>query len=451
MTNELALLITARDQAQDTLKGLNKQITLMGQGAGTTTGAFSAMDSGVVSHIGHMTHGFERFTTSIGSGSVTGIIRGFFTMITTGMKAVEAEEAIMTLGITALIAALVFAVDKIKGMWADAKASAKLYADFIKDMGKDEADLAKSQIELAKTTAEKRKAMQLSGELEIHNKITAMREEAYKKYEKNEELKLKRLEEIDKIELNDKKLLAAALKKYDEDVQVAANNNFKALKASKKKENAAELKEQDHIYKLKIAGEEKEAAQRLKNKEWVAAQLLKISEKNAEDEERTYEKEYNKIADLSQGLGAAIAAGVGKGSAGLKESLKAILNTVLSFVEKQMLLAIPIAGFKAFLGDPTAWFKMGTIVAGFEAAKAGVNSFQTPYGGQRQVPGPYGMPQAAVVHGGEIIGRPERWSGGGIHYHVYGHVFGLQESMERIRTGLWQHSKRTGLPVSAVA
>lgn len=75
--------------------------------------------------------------------------------------------------------------------------------------------------------------------------------------------------------------------------------------------------------------------------------------------------------------------------------------------------------------------------------------FQTGFGETRVVPGPPGMPMPIMAHGQEIIGRPMSSSAPGLV--VNGDIYGWAESMEKIRDGLYQHTRLTGLPVQAGA
>ncbi|MEO0205868.1 MAG: hypothetical protein ABIL22_04240 [candidate division WOR-3 bacterium] len=73
--------------------------------------------------------------------------------------------------------------------------------------------------------------------------------------------------------------------------------------------------------------------------------------------------------------------------------------------------------------------------------------FQTRFGEVLKVPGPINAPVPIIAHGQEIIGRPTGGFGNSII--VNGDIFGWDEAMERIRSGLYSHSRMTGLPVQA--
>lgn len=69
--------------------------------------------------------------------------------------------------------------------------------------------------------------------------------------------------------------------------------------------------------------------------------------------------------------------------------------------------------------------------------------FQTDMGQTRRIPGPPGVPVPILAHGQEIIGRPQNFGGGGIA--VYGDIYGWDEAVERMRMGLVNHARSTGL------
>lgn len=120
-------------------------------------------------------------------------------------------------------------------------------------------------------------------------------------------------------------------------------------------------------------------------------------------------KKSESIANIAQQYGQALAAGIGKGSEGLKESLKAVANTTISFLEQKLLAAESAAILDAILtGGLSIAPSVAALVAGtaaLEAARAGVNSFQTTPGYSKQLPGTPNQPVMVMAHGGEIY-RP---------------------------------------------
>ncbi|MFA6198650.1 MAG: hypothetical protein WC734_05910 [Patescibacteria group bacterium] len=95
---------------------------------------------------------------------------------------------------------------------------------------------------------------------------------------------------------------------------------------------------------------------------------------------------------------------------------------------------------------------LGGAIAGFAEKSLGnmsasmdnlFPSKQADTGATSRVPGAFGMPVPIIAHGGEIIGRPE--GGGGPSIVIQGDVYGWDETIERIRSGLYTHSRRTGM------
>jgi hypothetical protein len=132
----------------------------------------------------------------------------------------------------------------------------------------------------------------------------------------------------------------------------------------------------------------------------LAEQKRIADEQNAimDDQFNRQIENFNKMKDLAQGIGVAIASGVGKGAEGLKESLKGILVTTLSFIEREILAAWAVTGIRSIFGDPTAFIQMVGVTAAFEVAKAGIQSFASGTFSARG-----GM---AMVHQDELINLP---------------------------------------------
>jgi hypothetical protein len=113
-----------------------------------------------------------------------------------------------------------------------------------------------------------------------------------------------------------------------------------------------------------------------------------------------------------------------------------VLQIIGKLIAKMMMMRIA----QSLIGFATP----GGFAAGILGAIAG-GQFQTHFGQMRQIPGPPGMPVPIIAHGSEIIGRPEGGMGGGLAVTVIGDVFGWDEAMERIRNGLYNHQRFTGL------
>ena len=154
-------------------------------------------------------------------------------------------------------------------------------------------------------------------------------------------------------------------------------------------------------------------------------EIEKVERKNKrlEDAEKRHivieKRQRAEAAYWAEAFGGAIASGFGRGAEGFKESMKNVLVVAVSFLEKKALVALFGAGFEAFVGDPTAPFRYAAVFAAFEAAKSGIMSFQTSPGEIKRVPGNRNDAYPAIVHGGEIIGRPNITTNNGRNINIY--------------------------------
>lgn len=115
-------------------------------------------------------------------------------------------------------------------------------------------------------------------------------------------------------------------------------------------------------------------------------------------------------AQLAESLGMALTAGIGKGQEAFKEVGKAVLTTMLSFIEKQLVAAQIDAAIKAAISwNPAPLLAIAGITGVFEAAKAGIASFAL---GTRNAPG--GMAWVGE-QGPELINVP---SGARVYNHT---------------------------------
>lgn len=113
------------------------------------------------------------------------------------------------------------------------------------------------------------------------------------------------------------------------------------------------------------------------------------------------------LAQLTVDISYAMTSGIGKGADGLKESLRNTLSVLLSYVEKEFLVAKVSAAAKALLGgNPLPLAQLVPIALAMGTARAAISSFQTAPGQFKVVPGMANQAFPAMVHGGEMIGRP---------------------------------------------
>lgn len=186
-----------------------------------------------------------------------------------------------------------------------------------------------------------------------------------------------------------------------------------------------ELTNEELEIKIKAMEKEVEASEKLTNdiNSWNDEQLnhklnnleaglnltRAFTEAEMEEQEKLRVKTRNRfyeLVDLSQALGASMVAGVGKGAEGFKESLKAVLTTILSFIEKELIAAEVAAAIESVMTwNPLPLMKIFSLTAMFEAAKIGIQSFAkgTPYApGGWSIVGEQGPEAMYVPRGSQI-------------------------------------------------
>jgi tetrahydromethanopterin S-methyltransferase subunit D len=128
------------------------------------------------------------------------------------------------------------------------------------------------------------------------------------------------------------------------------------------------------------------------------------------------------------------------------DNLKALWSSFGNYVLQ--IIGRLIAKMLMFKAAMAVFNMLGGVGVGANIASsiAGAMSAQTHFGQMRQVPGLPGQPVPIIAHGSEIIGRPDGGGmGAGMAVTVMGDVFGWDEAMERIRNGLYNHQRFTGL------
>nr|DAT41408.1 MAG TPA: tail tape measure protein [Caudoviricetes sp.] len=162
---------------------------------------------------------------------------------------------------------------------------------------------------------------------------------------------------------------------------------------------------------------------------------------------QTTEEKFKEITDLitediAVELGNALGNVLSGNTEGWKDSLKSTLQMLLSFIEKEMLLAIGSVTLKAFMSDPlTALKSLGKIVAikaAFAAAKTAVSNF---YDGGFTPDGEWNKPQG-IVHSNEFVSN--RFAVANPHLRP---VFDLIDYAQKTNTV----GNLTGADVAAVA
>jgi len=226
------------------------------------------------------------------------------------------------------------------------------------------------------------------------------------------------------------------------------NNNLRKIKADEiafeksKREKAEndELKSMREHAKYLIEARKKYAIEQAKDSE-------ERRKKDLENEKRDRQAilDYNKDIltqerELAEQFGVALSAGIGKGAEGLKDSLKKVLIVGINYLEKLALEAFFANTLEGLLTmNPFKVAEGALIVAGLEAVKAGVSSFQTEPGETKTVPGAYNEGMLAVVHGGETIGRPQNFGNIDASTRITIHGSASPQAIQSISDRLEQH------------
>lgn len=133
----------------------------------------------------------------------------------------------------------------------------------------------------------------------------------------------------------------------------------------------------------------------------------------------------------------------------LKDAFTSFGRMALQMIGKLIAKFLVLSALKSLFSGSTGG--IGAAISAY--ATNGLNNlfhqYQTPQDMMRTIPGAPGMPVPIIAHGQEVIGRPSSGSfGGGVVYNVHGDVYGWDGAVERIRTGLINHQRRTGAGLS---
>ena len=230
-----------------------------------------------------------------------------------------------------------------------------------------------------------------------------------------------------------------ALQSVDDQETVAlVVKQGKAIDDAAKAAEDKKQKDQDTAYDkmMKRASE---------NEELIAEQLDEYNKKKVDDAEKYNKKMSSEMEGLFTEIGSSIGGGLNKGAAGLKDAMKQVLDTALSFVEKYV-ITMEAGELAGGWWNPGVWAEIAVTAAAFEAAKSAVGSFQTPSGGQRTVPGGVNMAVPIIAHGGEQIGRGSGDTDG-MHLHFHGDYFESESANAQLFNRVYRYQKRTGLRI----
>jgi hypothetical protein len=442
--------------ASSTLKDVNAQIKQIGgESADISVRGMKRLAS-ETAHAGVFMSGAM---TGAFSG-VAGAFRGMLGVVLGGIEVMRGSMAAATFGISLIIGAAIAGIELLIHRHETLAKTAEEQAKKEKELAASMMDEVHKRQSEEETAAEKIKAIALATS---KAKAEAMQNETNQKKALVEVEYQTTLAGISKERDALKKLFDDKIIIYD-DYRDASNNLDKqeSLAVQLRTNKIDEIERKSVMNRIKLALDIDKANDESRKKSH--EKLVSSLKSDAEETDKSYkelealQKKHDAelqaenakmaafMASAAEGIGAAMAAGIGKGSKSMKESMKAVLETTLSFVEKYV-IAQEAAALAAGWWNPAVYAEIAITAGVLESAKAAIASFETRPGESKQVPGPYGMPQIAIVHGQEIISNPRGGSAGGITYQFLGPVL----SPESLRQVLWMHSKRTGMPVQAVA
>ena len=230
------------------------------------------------------------------------------------------------------------------------------------------------------------------------------------------------LTKISLLELNEAMAKANIDEKIRQDMQ-------KKWRAANKQSTKEDLKQDADALKQRLDNQQYFALKKIEYQNKLDNDLIDIGIKNDErekerqaqiqenmrygneiaarmDEERISQSQVaaNNLAQIGMAVGMAMSAGIGKGSEGMKESLKAVLNLGLDFLQNKLLTATASAIFDGIMTMGTsipahlAALAAGTVA--IQGARAGIDRFES---GTNYAPG--GM---ALVgeRGAELVNLP---------------------------------------------
>lgn len=440
-TAELGLQITGEDLTKGAFNSVNSNIDGVQQHT-------SKMSVHTLQNVSKMTQGFENFARGISSGNITGAFKGLISMIVMGFRSMGTEMAMATMGISLLIAAIVYVGKK----WYDAHKEAEAAAE---DQIKKEKELQ----QLMDDEVKDRQAKEQTAQEKVKDAFVAAERERISAIEDTTKRAIAQanLEASEKVRILEKQIKdLEALQKSGAlpERPVEAINALRSAEVNAEKAKQVKIKEiKDKAAKEKKAEERAEAAEEAK-KDRALKQTEKeffdrvdgeiAEEKKAADQRiRNFE---NQIA-YQEALIAGTADMMGA-FAGLNQALKGDAMLTKALAISQALINTYLGVTKAYAQGGVLGFITGATVlaAGLaQVANIKAQSFQTPDFGERMVPGPPNAMKLAMVHGGENIGR--KGQGGGTTLVIKGDYFESTEANARLYSRMYRHQKRNGLKI----
>lgn len=503
-TEELGLQITGEDLTKGAFSSVQGNID-------KTNEHVSEFSRSTIKETKSMSGGFQQFAHGLESGNVGMAMKGFFKLVLTGMKSIEAEEVIMTLGLSVLVAVIVKVFDHFRTAHEEAAKAAEEHKKKEQELQKTMEEEVKTRQEKEMTAAEKLKAIEFDLVKSKNALAVGATKQAIAKIE--EEYQAHKIA-IEKQKLDVQKMFDDKL--IDGDQRIDAANNLSAeLKNLERKmaSDIAKVNSDLETSKTQYAKLGLEHARRIANErkqiELTESQAAVAMWKQTMVEiDAEVKRRQAVVKGFVSSLGHALAGSItfGKEKAELdkinesyqerhqeimnsladqtmserererylkedvkltketekakkeireqyatakelKEGFKNALKVALDFAE-DYILTQEAAALSTSWWNPAVYFKLAATAVAFQVAKAAVDSFQTPDMGSRRIPGPPNAMKLIAAHGGEEIGRGG--ADAGMQLVVNGDYFESDQANEKLFNRLYRYQKRTGTKIQPV-
>jgi hypothetical protein len=358
---------------------------------------------------------------------------------------------------------------RISDIWTDAKKKAEEASAAMKDYFDKSAQIAEAQGNTAAAAFDKEVARHQEAMTAI---VKAEEEKGKKLYaEREQEATLHKAiltkvakdakdasdKEIQDIKDADAKKLAMENEAITAKANLLSEEAARGLQEKQFQDEQEDKADKENWAKMQAASEAKRKLWAEETQEHIRLQEQETAERNRiQDEE--YQRAVNLAASMTDALAQASSTAFIALATNARDSTKVAIkafkefgNSVLSMIVQLIAKFVILNILKAIFSGATGG--IGAFISGFATkglegmTMSAVPSGQTSDGDLRQVPGAFNAPMPIIAHGGEILGRPNGGGFGGQTIIVSGDVFGWSESMEKIRKGLYNHTRMTGLPV----
>ena len=439
------------DNVTGPLKNLQSETVKTGQSIDAVGPSFQRMAAHSTREFSRMTMEAQAFGRNLQSGNIIGAVIDFGRMASTAFRSMGIEMAIATGGLSVLAAGIAIHLASAKSdaeeldrMRKEMLEQDKIYEDFRIKYIQDKQEKAREQQKLDNKKDHTQLIQDKAKELALFDSFNQ---------EKLNQGKMAQDEEFSGSQYYNKQALAeyevlmkqrdAINKKWDALLvanDVDTKNKISSINEEPAKKSSTGKKPEYMIdglpYSEWLKMRQQHFAEIRAGNEWKAK-----SEKQRLDAEFKYNEDTDKaiieqdklvldhnkkMADEMVGvftsLGADIGSALAKG--GVHEAEKAFLKDTLSFVEN-IIITHEAAALATAWWNPGVWAQIAVTAGMFEAAKAGVNSFQTSPGQFKTIPGNPNQGVMIMAHGGETIGRNvtnNTTNAPQIHLHIDGGI-----------------------------